>query len=107
MTDLAPLATMFLLPLVAVFFWARGLLRVSTTDLVAGLAILIVTWLVLICRTGSSAVFTQMGYILIFFGAATYGTSFAVKDNQRFKRQEVVLAAAVFIVLGFVGLIII
>lgn len=107
MTHLAPLATMLLLPLVAVFFWVRGLLRARTGDLVAGLAILMVTCLLLTHLTGSSSVFSQMGCILIFFGAVTYGTSFVVKDNPRFKRQDVVLAAVVFAVLGFVGLIII
>ena len=43
MSTLAPLAAMVLLPGLALFFWVRGLLRVRIGDLVAGLAILVVT----------------------------------------------------------------
>lgn len=105
MSNVFAISGMILFPALSLFFWVRGLVHACMSDLAAGLAILVVTWFVLSWLTWSSAVFSQMGCILIIFGAVTYGTSFVVKDNQLYKRQDVVLAAVVLIVLGFVGLI--
>jgi hypothetical protein len=107
MSDVAAVATMILLPVVSLFFWVRGIVRANKGDLMAGLGILLGTCSAILLIVPSSAAFTDVGCILIVYGAGTYVASCFARDNRLFKRRELVVSAVLFVVVGFCGLIII
>jgi len=107
MSQIAAVATIIVLPLISLFFWLRGILRANLSDLVAGLAILLVVSAGVLFVVGQSGAFNYVGCVLIVFGVATYVVSRFVKDTALFKRRELILSAALFVVVGLCGLIVI
>jgi hypothetical protein len=105
MHDLATTAAMVLLPTLPLFFWVRGIVRASKSDLAAGLLLLLIVCAGIRRMALSSSVFNVIGCILIVFGLATLGAWAFAPNNPLFKRQDLVLVAILFLVLGFAGLI--
>lgn len=107
LSDWSAIGLMILLPVISLFFWIRGLIRTSIGDIVAGLGILLATCTAILLIMDSSAAFNNVGGILIVYGVSTYVASRFVKDTPLFKRRELILSAALFVVVGLCGLVII
>ena len=84
----------------AFLFWGRGMVRARRDDLVAGFAAFVVACLMCIVASGSSAVFGQVGGLVMLFGFVTLIMSSFAKPECPLTRGQRIRFGIGAIVLG-------
>ncbi len=84
----------------AFFFWGRGMVRARRDDLVAGISVFAVACLMCFGAAGSSAVFGQVGGLVMLFGFVTLIMSSFAKPECPLTRDQRIQFGIGAIVLG-------
>ena len=92
-----------LLPLAGCFFWGRGLVRSSKSDIIFGFSILALVFVMSVVFSHASAVFSGLGILLFVVGVETLVVSaFARPDCPISRKDRITLGIAALIV-GVLG----
>jgi hypothetical protein len=82
-------ATLLLaLPVAALFFWGRGILKSRKDDIVLGFSLLALVCLGSVVFSTRSAVFSGLGLVLFIFGVETLIVNAFAKDDCPLSRKE-------------------
>ena len=105
--DIVSVIAALALPLAAFFFWARGLIKSRRDDIVLGFSILVLICVVSFVLSGSSAVFSGIGILIILFGVETLIVSaFAKQDCPINKKERISLGVAALVAGLFFSMIV-
>jgi hypothetical protein len=106
-TELAALVALLALVGAGFCLWGRGMVRARSDDLVGGFAVFVVACLIYIAAAGSSAVFAQVGGLVMLFGLLTLIMSFFANPECPLTRGQRTRFGIGAIVLGLLmGMII-
>ncbi len=70
------------------FFWARGLIKSRRDDIILGFSLLIFLCGAGLVLSGSSAVFSSIGVVVMFFGVETLIVSAFAKQDCPISRKD-------------------
>jgi len=76
------------LPISGFFFWGRGVVRSSKSDIVLGFSVLALTFVVAVAVSGSSGFFPQIGLVALVFGVETLVVSAFARPDCPIGKKE-------------------
>ena len=86
--------------LISLFFWLRGLLKGSKSDLVLGSLLLLLTTFLAIYVVGHSGVFSPIGGVLLLFGIASLLMQKNAAEKKMMSKNGVIFIGVLLIIIG-------
>ncbi len=86
------------LPLSGFYFWGRGIVRASKSDVVVGFSLVALAFIVALVISGSSALFLGVGVLGLVFGVETLIVSrFAGPDCPINRKERIALGVGALV----------
>jgi hypothetical protein len=89
------------------FLWGRGLIKSKKSDLILGFSVLALWCFIAFGVADSSAVFSEVGMLVVIFGIETLVASYFAKPDCPLGKRERVALGTVALIIGFCGTMIV
>jgi len=93
---IAAIALMF----AGLFFWGRGVLKSRKSDIILGFSILAIFCVASVIASRSSAIFSELGMVIVVFGVETLVLSAFAKPDCPINRMELISLGIGAVILG-------